>query len=334
MDKTISESTGATGPAGARAAQARRMQIPRSHLIGFALVAVFIVVAPQVLYPVFVMKLLCFALFACAYNLLLGFTGLLSFGHAAFFGSASYAAGYAARFWGFSAELTILFGMLVATALGLVVGYLSIKRSGIYFAMITLAFAQTVFFFALQATGITGGEDGLQNVPRNALFGLIDISRDRSLYWLVAAVFAIGFFMVYRIVNSPFGEVLKGIRDNEQRMLSLGYDVPRYKLMTFVLSAMLAGMAGATKVLVFRLASLVDVHWTMSGEVVLMTLIGGMGTVFGPLLGAAVIVTMQNYLAHIGSLVLIVQGVIFVVCVLAFREGIIGMVQRYFRTRL
>lgn len=329
MNKAITQ-TEITAPTG----RMRHTAIPRSHLIGFVLLAVIIVIAPQVLYPVFVMKLLCFALFACAYNLLLGFTGLLSFGHAAFFGSASYAAGYAARYWGFSAELTILTGMLVATVLGAVIGYLSIKRSGIYFAMITLAFAQMVFFFALQATGITGGEDGLQNVPRNALFGLIDISRDRSLYWLVAGVFAIGFLLIYRIVNSPFGEVLRGIRDNEQRMISLGYDVARYKLATFVLSAALTGMAGATKVLVFRLASLVDVHWTMSGEVVLMTLIGGMGTVFGPLVGAAVIVTMQNYLAHIGSLVLIIQGTIFVVCVLAFREGILGVLQRYFRTRL
>lgn len=307
--------------------------IPRSHLIGFAVIFVAIVLAPQFLYPVFVMKVLCFALFACAFNLLLGFTGLLSFGHAAFFGSAGYAAGHAAKVWGLSPELSILFAMLVSAVLGALMGSVAIRRSGIYFALIVLAFAQMVYFFVLQSP-LTGGEDGLQGIPRNMLFGLFDISADRSFYWLVAVVFAVGFLSIYRVVHSPFGEVLKGIRENEPRMISLGYQVNQYKFVTFVLSAALSGMAGGTKALVFMLASLVDSHWTMSGEVVLMTLVGGMGTIFGPIVGAAVIVTMQNYLASFGSLVLIVQGLVFVICVMAFREGIIGVLAKWLKLKL
>lgn len=305
----------------------------RYHLLVFGLIAAFLVIAPQFLYSVFVMKLLCFALFAMAFNLMLGFGGLLSFGHAAFFGGAGYAAGHAAKVWGLPPELAIGFAVLVAVVMGAAFGFLAIKSRGIYFAMITLSFAQMIYFYALQVP-LTGGEDGLQGIPRNALFGLVDMSDDDSFYWLVAAIFMIGVLFVYRVIHSPFGEVLKGIRENEQRMVSLGYQVQRYKLLTFVLSAGVSGLAGGTKALVFHLASLVDVHWTMSGEVVLMTLIGGMGTIFGPMVGAALIVSMQNYLADLGSLVLIIQGVVFIVCVLAFREGIVGVLAKWLKTRL
>ncbi|GGO51162.1 branched-chain amino acid ABC transporter permease [Roseovarius pacificus] len=302
-------------------------------MIVFALIGLFVVIAPQFLYPVFVMKLLCFALFAMAFNLMLGFGGLLSFGHAAFFGGAAYAAGYAAKVWGWPPELAIAFAVLVAAVMGAAFGFLAIKSRGIYFAMITLAFAQMVYFYALQAP-ITGGEDGMQSIPRNALFGLVDMSGDGPFYWMVVVIFIIGVLFMYRVIHSPFGEVLKGIRENEPRMISLGYQVQRYKLLTFVISAALSGLAGGTKALVFHLASLVDVHWTMSGEVVLMTLIGGMGTIFGPIVGATVIVTMQNYLANLGSLVLIIQGAVFIVCVLTFREGIVGVIAKWLKTRL
>lgn len=317
--------------AGSDASGSQGVAAARFSLIALALVA-FLIAAPFFIYPVFLMKVLCFALFACAFNLLLGFGGLLSFGHAAFFGMASYASGYAAKQWGFSAELAILFAVAVSTALGAAIGMLAIKRSGIYFAMVTLAFAQMVYFFAVKAP-FTGGEDGLQAIPRRPFLGLIDISGDLSLYWLVAAIFLAGLCIIYRIVHSPFGEVLKAIRENEQRAISLGYHVDRYKLLTFVLSAGLTGLAGGTKALVFQLASLVDIHWTMSGEVVLMTLIGGLGTIFGPIVGSAVIVAMQNYLASIGSWVIVVQGLVFVVCVLLFREGIVGMAARYFERK-
>ena len=310
-----------------------RARMTRHHMVIFALIGLFVVIAPQFLYPVFVMKLLCFALFAMAFNLMLGFGGLLSFGHAAFFGSAAYAAGHAAKVWGWPPELAIAFAVLVAALMGAAFGFLAIKSRGIYFAMITLAFAQMVYFYALQAP-ITGGEDGMQSIPRNALFGLADMSEDGPFYWMVVAVFFIGILFMYRVIHSPFGEVLKGIRENEPRMISLGYQVQRYKLMTFVISAGLSGLAGGTKALVFHLASLVDVHWTMSGEVVLMTLIGGMGTIFGPIVGAAVIVAMQNYLANLGSLVLIIQGAVFIVCVLTFREGIVGVIAKWLKTRL
>ncbi|WP_338049638.1 branched-chain amino acid ABC transporter permease [Roseovarius amoyensis] len=279
------------------------------------------------------MKFLCFALFAMAFNLMLGFGGLLSFGHAAFFGGAAYATGHAAKVWGWPPELAIGFAVLVAAVMGAVFGFLAIKSRGIYFAMITLAFAQMVYFYALQSP-ITGGEDGLQSIPRNSLFGLVDLSSDRVFYWLVAAIFMAGIFFVYRVIHSPFGEVLKGIRENEQRMISLGYQVQRYKLVTFIISAALSGLAGGTKALVFHLASLVDVHWTMSGEVVLMTLIGGLGSIFGPIVGAGVVVAMQNYLADLGSLVLIIQGMVFIVCVLVFREGIVGVLAKWLKTRL
>nr|WP_245513082.1 branched-chain amino acid ABC transporter permease [Enterovirga rhinocerotis] len=283
-----------------------------------------LLIAPFVLYPVFLMKVLCFALFASAFSLLLGYAGLLSFGHAAYFGMASYIAAHAAKVWGFTPELAILSGTLVGTLLGVVFGWLAIKRQGIYFAMITLALSQMVFFFCVQAK-FTGGEDGIQAVPRGHLFGLIDLANDRVLYFVVAAIFLFGMIAIYRIIHSPFGQVMKAIRDNEPRAVSLGYRVNQYKLALFVLSTALAGLAGATKAIVFQLASLTDVHWSMSGEVVLMTLVGGLGTVFGPMVGAAVIVTMQNYLATLGAWVLVVQGFIFVACVLAFREGIVGL---------
>ncbi|WP_210760667.1 branched-chain amino acid ABC transporter permease [Azohydromonas sediminis] len=285
--------------------------------------AVFFAVAPAVAYPVFLMKVMCFALFACAFNLLIGFGGLLSFGHAMFLGSASYASAHAAKVWGFNPEFAILFGTLCAGLLSVIAGSLAIRRQGIYFAMITLALAQMVFFFSLQAP-FTGGEDGIQAVPRGHLFGVVDLSQPLAMYAVVLAVFLGGFALIYRIVHSPFGQVLKAIRENENRAISLGYDTDRYKLVAFVLSGTLAGLAGATKAIVFQLASLTDVHWTMSGEVVLMTLVGGLGTIFGPIVGAAVIVTMQNYLAPLGAWVTVVQGVIFVVCVLAFRRGIVG----------
>jgi branched-chain amino acid transport system permease protein len=289
----------------------------------FVLMAVLLAAAPLVVYPVFMMKVMCFALFACAFNLLIGYVGLLSFGHAMFFGMASYVSAHAAKVWGLTPELAILSGTIVATALGFVAGSLAIRRLGIYFAMITLALAQMVFFFSLQAP-FTGGEDGIQAVPRGHLFGVIDLTKTYSMYLMVLTIFLGGFLFIYRVVHSPFGQVLKAIRENENRAVSLGYDVDKYKLVAFVLSAGLAGLAGATKALVFQLASLTDVHWSMSGEVVLMTLLGGLGTIFGPVVGAAVIITMQNYLAQLGAWVTVVQGFIFVVCVLAFRRGIVG----------
>ena len=304
------------------------------HRAIFVGIAVALVVAPFVLYPVFLMKVLCFALFACAFNLLLGYGGLLSFGHAAYFGMASYVTAYSAKVWGLTPELAILLGTLTAAALGALFGSLAIRRQGIYFAMITLALAQMVFFFSLQAPRFTGGEDGIQAVPRGNLFGVLSLSDDRTLYYVVAAIFLGGLLLIYRIIHSPFGQVLKAIRDNEPRAISLGYRASQYKLAVFVLSATLAGLAGATKAIVFQLASLTDVNWPMSGEVVLMTLVGGMGTVFGPIVGAAVIVAMQNYLAQLGSWVLVVQGAIFVVCVLLFREGIVGVIGRWIKRPL
>jgi branched-chain amino acid transport system permease protein len=295
----------------------------RHQQIAFLIMAGFFIVAPLVIYPVFLMKVMCFALFACAFNLLIGYVGLLSFGHAMFFGMAGYATAHSAKVWGFTPELAILFGTASACVLGVLVGLLAIRRLGIYFAMITLALAQMVFFFCLQAP-FTGGEDGIQAVPRGKLFGIFDLSDAKAMYPFVLAIFLGGFLLIYRIVHSPFGQVLKAIRENESRAVSLGYDVDRYKLLAFVLSATLAGLAGGTKSLVFQLASLTDVHWSMSGEVVLMSLVGGLGTIFGPVVGAAVIITMQNYLAQLGAWVTVVQGIVFVVCVLAFRRGIIG----------
>jgi branched-chain amino acid transport system permease protein len=283
----------------------------------------FFAIAPYFVYPVFLMKVMCFALFACAFNLLLGFGGLLSFGHAMFFGTSGYAAAHAAKVWGLTPELSVLFATLCATVLAWVVGLLAIRRQGIYFAMITLALSQMVFFVYLQ-TPFTGGEDGIQGVPHGHLFGFIDLNNEAAMYIFVMAIFLLGFGLVWRIVHSPFGQVLKAIRENEQRALSLGYDTDRFKLIAFILSGTVAGMAGGTKALVFQLASLTDVHWTMSGEVVLMTLVGGLGTLFGPVVGAAVIVTMQNYLAQLGSWVTVVQGLVFVVCVMLFRKGLVG----------
>jgi branched-chain amino acid transport system permease protein len=285
-------------------------------------------VAPFFLYPVFVMRALCMALFACAFNLLVGYVGLLSFGHAAFFGSAAYITAHTAKVWGLPPELAILAGVAAAVGLGVVFGYLTIRRQGIYFAMITLAFAQMVYFFCVQAK-FTGGEDGIQAVPRGHLLGFIDLNNTYAMYYFVLALFLFGFWLIYRTIHSPFGQVMKAIRENEPRAISLGYRVEYYKLLAFVLSAGLAGLAGSTKSLVFQFASLTDVYWTTSGEVVLMTLVGGIGTILGPVVGAFILVTMETYLAQTGSWVTIIEGVIFVVCVLTFREGIVGVVAPY-----
>ena len=286
--------------------------------------AVVLAIAPFAgIYPVFLMKALCFALFACAFNLLLGFGGLLSFGHAMFLGTAGYICAYTAKEWGLTPELAILAGTAVSAGLGVIVGLLAIRRQGIYFAMITLAVAQMMYFLYLQ-TPFTHGEDGIQAVPRGRLFGLIDLTQPLAMYYTVLIVFIAAFLLIYRIIHSPFGHVLQAIRENEPRATSLGYDADRYKLIAFVLSAALAGLAGALKAIVFQLAALTDVHWSMSGEVVLMTLLGGLGTIFGPVVGAFMIVTLENYLAGFGEWVTIITGGIFVVCVLAFRRGIAG----------
>ncbi|KGD95016.1 MULTISPECIES: branched-chain amino acid ABC transporter permease [Rhizobium/Agrobacterium group] len=283
----------------------------------------FLIVAPAFFYPIFLMKLLCFALFACAFNLLLGYTGLLSFGHATFFGGAAYFTAHAVKEWGFPPELGVLTGVVGAALLGLVMGYVAIRRQGIYFAMITLALSQMFFFFCLQA-GFTQGEDGIQSVPRGHLFGFIDLSQSSNMYYFVLAVFLIGMVVIWRFINSPFGMILKSIRENEARATSLGYSVARYKLGAFVMSAALAGLAGGLKALVFQFATLTDVAWQMSGEVILMTLLGGIGTLIGPIFGAGLVVTLQNYLATSEFPVTIITGVVFMVCVLVFRRGIIG----------
>jgi branched-chain amino acid transport system permease protein len=306
---------------------------PRHQLVAFAVMVAVLLVAPQFIYPIFLMKVLCFALFACAFNLLIGYAGLLSFGHAAFFGGAAYVAGHAARVWGLPPELTLLAGTAAAALLGLVFGLLAIRRQGIYFAMITLALAQMVYFFSLQVP-FTGGEDGIQGIPRGRLFGLLDLNDPAALYAVVLVIFLAGFLLIFRTIHSPFGQVLKAIRDNEPRAISLGYKTDHYKLIAFVLSAALSGLAGSTKALVFQLASLTDVHWTMSGEVVLMTLLGGLGTVFGPVLGSAIVISLQNYLAQLGSWVTVVEGVIFVICVLTFRRGVIGELGRLLKRPL
>jgi len=295
-----------------------------TFLVATGVMAAALAVAPHVgIYPVFLMKALCFALFACAFNLLLGFGGLLSFGHAMFLGTAGYVSAHAAKVWGAPPELAILAGTAASAALGLVAGALAIRRQGIYFAMITLALAQMIYFFCLQ-TPFTHGEDGIQAVPRGRLFGVLDLSNTLVMYYVVLAIFLAAFLLIFRVIHSPFGNVLKAIRENEPRAISLGYDAERYKLLAFVLSATLAGLAGATKAIVFQLASLTDVHWTMSGEVVLMTLLGGMGTIFGPVVGAFAIIGLESYLAGFGQWVTVITGAIFVVCVLAFRRGIVG----------
>jgi branched-chain amino acid transport system permease protein len=293
-----------------------------SRALYLALLALLLA-APFVGYPIFLMKVLCFALFACAFNLLIGFTGLLSFGHAMFFGFAAYVSGHAAKVWGLTPELAILSGTVCAAGIGLVTGWLAVRRQGIYFAMVTLALAQMIYFVCVQAP-FTYAEDGIQSIPRGKLLGLVDLKDDTTMYYVVMVIFIAAFALIYRIIHSPFGQVLKSIRENEPRALSLGYNVDRYKLLAFVLSGTLAGLAGATKAIAFGLATLTDVGWQMSGEVVLMTLLGGMGTLLGPVLGAAIIVTMQNYLANLGSMVSIIMGLTFVVCVLLFRRGIVG----------
>jgi len=323
----------------------------RSELVAFGLMVVVLIIAPLYVYPGFLMKALCFAMFACAFNLLIGYVGLLSFGHALYFGWAAYLAAHVARVgtlqipipfvhvWltiplpAASPELALLVGTLTAALLGLIVGLLAIRRQGIYFAMITLALAQMMFLVAVQAK-FTGGEDGIQGVPRGKLLGLIDLNNAITMYAFVVVIFLAVFLLIYRIINSPFGEVLKAIRENEPRAISLGYKTDRYKLAAFVLSAALAGLAGSTKALVLQIASLTDVNWPMSGEVVLMVLVGGLGTVFGPAVGAVIIIAMQNYLAQVGEWVTVIQGVIFVTCVLLFRRGVVGEIARLLRVRL
>ena len=305
----------------------------RHQLVAFAVMVVFFVVAPFFIYPLFLMKALCFALFACAFNLLIGYVGLLSFGHAVFLGSAGYISAHTAKVWGWAPELAILAGTVVAGALGVLIGALAIRSRGIYFANITLALAQMIYFFCLQAP-FTHGEDGIQAVPRGMLFGLLDLRHTMTMYFLVLAVFLAGFLLIYRTIHSPFGQVLKAIREHEPRAVSLGYTAEQYKLLAFVLSGTLSGLAGGTKAIVFQLASLTDVHWTMSGEVVLMTLLGGLGTVFGPVVGAFIVVSLENYLSQLGSWVTVVQGVIFVLCVLTFRRGVIGELARLIKKPL
>jgi branched-chain amino acid transport system permease protein len=323
MDTTAAADAARAAPAPSPAGHPWGMSKPvrYTYLVLLALA----IVAPMLgLYPVFVMKLLCFALFACAFNLLLGFTGLLSFGHAAFFGMAAYIAGWCIKEQGWTPLLGILAGTLTGAVLGLVVGLFAIRRQGIYFAMITLALSQMVFFVCLQAP-FTHGEDGLQAVPRGSLFGVFSLYDDRVMYYFVLAIFVACFLGILRIVTSPFGQVLKMIRENEPRTTSLGYDVDKYKLLAFVLSAALSGLAGAMKTLVMGLASLTDVTWQMSGEVILMSLLGGVGTFFGPVLGAGIVISLQDTLADkVGAWVNVIIGVIFVVCVLAFRKGIVG----------
>jgi len=310
----------------------------RSHseMIAFAAMAAVLAIAPFLAYPIFLMKALCFALFACAFNLLIGYVGLLSFGHALFFGWAAYVSAHAAKVWGLPPELAILTGTAAGAALGAIVGALAIRRQGIYFAMITLALAQMMFFFAVQAP-FTHGEDGIQAVPRGKLLGLIDLADPANLtmYATVLVIFLVCFLLIYRIINSPFGEVLKAIRENESRAVSLGYKTERYKLVAFVLSATFAGVAGATKALVFQLASLTDVDWPTSGEVILMTLVGGLGTLFGPVAGAFFVISLETYLTtRIGQWVLVVQGLIFVLCVMLLRQGIVGEIARVLRIKL
>lgn len=318
----------ATASEAAPAAAAETLSAPGRHQVAaFALMVAGLVVAPFFVYPLFLMKALCFALFACAFNLLIGYVGLLSFGHAMFLGSAGYTSAYAAKAWGWPPELAIVTGTAVAAALGVAVGALAIRSRGIYFANITLALAQMIYFFCVQAK-FTGGEDGIQSVPRGLFLGLLDLRNIMTMYFVVLAIFLAGFLLLYRTIHSPFGQVLKAIREHEPRATSLGYAAERYKLVAFVLSATLSGLAGGTKAIVFQLASLTDVHWTMSGEVVLMTLLGGLGTVFGPVVGAFIVISLENYLAQLGAWVTVIQGVIFVVCVLTFRRGVVGEIAR------
>jgi branched-chain amino acid transport system permease protein len=306
----------------------------RDEMIVFAAMAILLAIVPATgIYPFFVMQALCFALLACAFNLLIGFGGLLSFGHAMFLGSAGYFTAHALKVWGVSPEVGIVIGTAGAAALGLITGYVSIRRQGIYFSMITLALSQLLYFIYLQAP-FTHGEDGIQGIPQGKMFWFLDLSKPTVLYYVVLAGFLGGFLLIFRTINSPFGEVLKSIRENEQRAISLGYKTDQYKLLAFILSGTLSGFAGSLKVFVAQNASLTDVHWSMSGEIVLMTLVGGLGTIFGPVVGAFVIIAMQQYLAGFGQWVTVIQGVIFVACVLTFRRGIVGEIGHYFRRSL
>lgn len=306
----------------------------RDEMIVFVVMALLLASVPFTgVYPFFVMQALCFALLACAFNLLIGYGGLLSFGHAMFLGTAGYCSAHALKVWALPPELGILVGVIAAFGLSIITGYISIRRQGIYFSMITLALSQLLYFIYLQAP-FTHGEDGIQGIPQGRMFGLLDLSKPTILYYVVLVGFLAGFLLIFRIINSPFGEVLKSIRENEQRAISLGYRTDQYKFLAFVLSGTLAGFAGSLKVFVAQNASLTDVHWSMSGEVVLMTLVGGLGTVFGPVVGAFVIIAMQQYLAGFGQWVTVIQGSIFVICVLTFRRGVIGEIAHYFRRSL
>src|ERR1700760_4045385 len=306
----------------------------KDEMIAFGIMTALLLIVPLTgVYPFFVMQALCFALLACAFNLLIGYGGLLSFGHAMFLGTAGYCSAHALKVWGLSPELGILVGVAAACALSVVTGYISIKRQGIYFAMITLALSQLLYFLYLQ-TPFTQGEDGIQGIPQGRLFGILDLSKSTVLYYVVLVGFLAGFLLIFRTINSPFGEVLKSIRENEQRAISLGYKTDQYKLLAFILSGTIAGFAGALKVFVAQNASLTDVHWSMSGEIVLMTLVGGLGTVFGPVVGAFVIVAMQQYLASFGQWVTVIQGVIFVACVLLFRRGLVGEIAHFLKRSL
>jgi len=325
------------------------VKLPREFIVYAVLLALVAVLPLAGAYPVFVMKVMCYALFACAFNLLIGFTGLLSFGHAAFLGGAAYAAGHALKVWGLPTEVGLAVGVLAGAALGLIMGIFAIRRSGIYFSMITLALAQMLYFFFLQAP-FTGGEDGLQSVPRGNLLGVVSLESDVTLYYVVLGIFVAAFLLIYRTVHSPFGQVLKAIRENEARATSLGYDTARFKLLAFVLSAALAGLAGATKTLVLGFATLTDAHWSTSGLVILMVLMGGMGTMLGPILGAFIVVALENKVGDIGMFlgrvtgiewfnglgeaVTVVIGLIFVVCVMAFRRGVVGELGAWWARRM
>jgi branched-chain amino acid transport system permease protein len=306
----------------------------RDEAVAFVIMAGLLAIVPLTgLYPFFVMQALCFALLACAFNLLIGFGGLLSFGHAMFLGTAGYLTAHALKEWHWTPELGILFGTVGAFGLAIITGLVAIRRQGIYFAMITLALSQLLYFLYLQ-TPFTHGEDGIQGIPQGHLFGIFNLSQPNTLYYVILVAFLLGFLLIYRAINSPFGEVLKSIRENEQRAISLGYKTDQYKLLAYILSGTIAGFAGALKVFVAQNASLTDVHWTMSGEIVLITLVGGLGTLFGPVVGAFVIIAMQQYLAGFGQWVTVIQGVIFVACVLTFRRGVIGEIAHYFRRSL
>jgi len=306
----------------------------RDEMIAFGIMTAMLLIVPFTgIYPFFVMQALCFALLACAFNLLIGYGGLLSFGHAMFLGTAGYASAHALKVWGLAPELGILIGTAAAAGLGVITGLVAIRRQGIYFAMITLALSQLLYFIYLQ-TPFTHGEDGIQGIPQGYLFGVFNLANSTVLYYVILAGFLFGFLVIFRTINSPFGEVLKAIRENEPRAISLGYKTDQYKLLAYILSGTLAGLAGSLKVFVAQNASLTDVEVAMSGEIVLMTLVGGLGTVFGPVIGAFVIVAMQQYLSGLGSWVTVIQGTVFVVCVLTFRRGVIGEIAHYFRRSL